>query len=465
MADGSFATRYVVDASLFEPRGDALRAERAANGLADRQPQFSARRMKVRRPVFALGAPFLAAALIDPAALVSAVLLIGIVFFAVMLMLRFGLTLASVQRRRDLADACAAPLPVYTVLIALKDEAAMAPQISRAMAAFDYPADRLDIKLLIEDGDRATAEALRAEAWPEGTELHVLPKGRPQTKPRALNYGLCFARGQFVTVYDAEDRPRKDQLRAAVAAFAAGGAQLACVQAPLVGQAAGGRWISAQWALEYAGQFGQVLPGQARLGLPLMLGGTSNHFRRRALVDAGGWDAWNVTEDADLGLRLARLGYRCGVIAPPTYEAPPPDLKIWTAQRSRWLKGFLQTYGVLMRSPSRAWRELGAAGFASVQLTLGGAILSALVHGPWALWCLLCFVTPVSLGSFGSALAIVSYCTGAAVAFAAPGKKDWNRLGLVLTLPLYWPLQSLAMIRALYGLWRAPHFWAKTPHA
>lgn len=260
--------------------------------------------------------------------------------------------------------------PVYTLLIALKDEAETAPQLAAAIRALDYPADRLDIKLLIETGDASTRHALRAQRWPAGTELLVVPPGLPRTKPRALNYGLARARGTFVVVYDAEDRPDPDQLKAAVRAFAAAGPELACVQAPLVGDAAGG-WIAGQWALEYAVQFGRLLPGQARLGLPIALGGTSNHFRRGALLRAGGWDAWNVTEDADLGLRLARAGLRVGMIRPPTLEAPPDGLLVWVNQRSRWLKGFVQTWLVVMRRPRAAMREMGLAGFAAMQLTLG----------------------------------------------------------------------------------------------
>jgi len=189
----------------------------------------------------------------------------------------------------------------------------------------------------------------------------VVPPGLPRTKPRALNYGLARARGEFVVVNDAECRPHPDQLKAAVRAFRAAGKRLACVQAPLVGDGARG-WIAGQRALEYAVQFGRLLPAQARLGLPIAPGGTSNHFRRRALTSAGGWDAWNVTEDADLGLRLARTGWRVGMIATPTQEAPPEALLVWINQRSCWLKGFLQTWLVVMRRPRAAMREMGWRG-------------------------------------------------------------------------------------------------------
>lgn len=354
--------------------------------------------------------------------------------------------------------------PVYTLLIALKDEAETAAQLSRAVCALDYPRDRLDVKLLIETGDDVTRDALRQQRWPAGTQLLIVPPGLPRTKPRALNYGLRFARGEFVVVYDAEDRPDADQLKAAVRAFRAGGPSLACVQAPLVGEGSKG-WLAGQWALEYAMQFGRLLPGLASLGLPIALGGTSNHFRRAHLEAAGGWDAWNVTEDADLGLRLARRGLKVGVIEPPTLEAPPEELSVWVAQRSRWLKGFMQTWLVVMRKPGKAIRQMGLGNFLSIQLTLGVAILSALVHGPWAVWLFATLVSPqIAVAPIFLWFVLISYSAGILMAIAAPGRRDARRLMLALSLPLYWPLQSLAMARALYSLARRPHFWAKTPH-
>jgi hypothetical protein len=454
---------------LLRPPADRRAAHAAAFGLLLRRPGHSAARTLTpsqRRAFARLFALIGIAVLVAPSTIAACLGWSGALFFFAVLAFRVRVYVAGASRASPAAPVAGAleDWPVYTLLIALKDEAETAAQLAAAIRALDYPADKLDVKLLIEAGDTATLSALRCERWPAGTELLVVPPGNPRTKPRALNYGLARARGAFVVVYDAEDRPHPDQLKAAVRAFAAAGSSLACVQAPLAGE--GGRgWIAGQWALEYAVQFGRVLPGLARLGLPVMLGGTSNHFRRAALVSAGGWDAWNVTEDADLGLRLARGGQRVGVIAPPTRETPPEALLVWVNQRSRWLKGFLQTWLVVMRQPLAALRELGVGGFLGVQLTLGAAILSALVHGPWALWLCACALVPgaVMAPAFAG-LALLSYAAGIAMALAAPGQLGVRRLWLALTLPLYWPLQTIAMGRAIYGLARCPHFWAKTPH-
>lgn len=455
--------------ALAEPPADRPAAHAAAFGLLLRHPWKSAARTLSagQRRMFARGFALVGVAgLIAPEMLAGLAGWVGIFLFAAILMFRVWLYVAGAAAPRVAAPMAATEedWPVYTLLIALKDEAETAAQLAAAIRALDYPAGQLDVKLLIETGDEATRYALKAQRWPEGTELLVVPPGMPRTKPRALNYGLARARGEHVVVYDAEDRPHPDQLKAAVRAFRAGDETLACVQAPLVGTGAQG-WIAGQWALEYAVQFGCLLPGQARLGLPIALGGTSNHFRRSALEAAGGWDAWNVTEDADLGLRLARGGWRVGMITPPTLEAPPEQLGVWLGQRSRWLKGFLQTWLVVMRRPAAASREMGLAGFVSVQLTLGAAILSALVHGPWAVWLALSLAFPDAAVAPGFLLlAAISYAAGMVMALLAPGGKDWRRLALAATLPLYWPLQSIAMGRALYGLAKCPHFWAKTPH-
>tara|TARA_R110000744_G_scaffold89472_1_gene173891 strand:- start:1261 stop:2643 length:1383 start_codon:yes stop_codon:yes gene_type:complete len=452
------------------PEPDPALAEDAAFGFSRAFPGQSAMTVlrggqaaMTRRLSVMVGVPLLVA----PDLTIQIVMWMGLALFGAILMFRTGLVLLGCLQACRPPQALGADLllPVYTILVALKDEAASAAQLSRAILALDYPADRIDLKLLIETGDVATLDALRGQDWPDGTELIVLPPGLPRTKPRALNYGLARARGTYVVVYDAEDRPDPMQLREAVAAFARGPSHLACVQAPLVGVPDGGGWLPAQWALEYAIQFGRILPALARLGLPIALGGTSNHFNRARLVEAGGWDAWNVTEDADLGLRLARRGAHVGMIAPPTLEAPPEQIRVWLAQRSRWLKGFLQTWLVLMRTPAASLREMGLAGFVSMQLTLGAAILSAVVHGPWALWCLFCLCVPdVSLGPLGTGVMLVSYVAGVVTGVVAPGGWGWRPLIVALTAPLYWPLQTVAMARALYGLCHAPHFWAKTPH-
>jgi len=193
--------------------------------------------------------------------------------------------------------AAPAHWPTYSILCPLYREAGVTPDLVAALNALDYPKEALDIKLLVEGDDVDTLAAALAVSGAPHIEVVIIPAAHPRTKPKALNAGLALARGEFVVVYDAEDRPHAQQLRAALAAFKDAGEQLACVQAPLAIDNPGESWIARQFAAEYAIQFREMLPWLARLGLPLPLGGTSNHFRTEALRRAGGWDPYNVYED------------------------------------------------------------------------------------------------------------------------------------------------------------------------
>lgn len=358
-------------------------------------------------------------------------------------------------------------LPAYTVIAPLYREAAIAPQLIDSLCAIDYPVDRLQIILVLECDDHETRDALSALTLPACVHVLAAPPGHPRTKPRACNVALEQATGTLVTIYDAEDRPDPGQLREAAARFATAPARLACLQAPLRIDR-DRRVLPAQFALEYASQFEVLLPALAWLGAPFPLGGTSNHFRLSALRAVGGWDAWNVTEDADLGFRLAAEGYRMGVLSRPTWESAPETLRDWIPQRARWVKGYMQTFGVHSRTPPH-WRTGAAAAFAA---TLGSAIAAAFLHGPLTAWVLMASVIGVvhdgapwvrpadaTLLLFGWASAAFAGAVGLRRAGQPVRARD------LLFMPLYWPLHSLAAIHALIQLLDRPFHWDKTPHA
>jgi len=357
-------------------------------------------------------------------------------------------------------------LPVYTVLAPLYREAEIVPDLVRALEALDYPRAKLQLLFVVEADDPATLGALLDAALPAHAEIVVAPPGRPRTKPRACNVALEQATGALLTIYDAEDRPHPGQLREAAARFAAGSPRLACLQAPLRIDA-DRRFLPRQFAVEYAIQFEAMLPMLARLGLPFPLGGTSNHFRTAALRAVGGWDAWNVTEDADLGFRLAAEGYDLGVLVSPTFEPAPDRLSDWLPQRARWVKGYMQTFGVQTRDPPH-WRTGVMAAFA---LTLGVAILAAFVHAPLLAFSLVGVVAGLWAGESWLAPADVALlaagwlCAMAAAAVASRRAARGLALSDLLLMPLYWPLHSLAAVHALVQLIRSPHHWDKTRHA
>ncbi|MEO0466567.1 MAG: glycosyltransferase [Pseudomonadota bacterium] len=405
--------------------------------------------------------------LFQPALALMGVSVVAFVVFALLVAWRCWLILVATTpgfRRKPLKAPSERGLPVYSILIALYREGDTISGLARSLRDMDWPGDRKDVILLTETGDLRTLAAIDRAAWPTGTRVMTLPPGAPRTKPRALNYGLAHAAGRYVCVYDAEDRPHPAQFRAAHAAFLAGGDTLACVQAPLAGDNHRQSWLALQWTLEYAVQFGLFLPALDRLGLPLLLGGTSNHFRKTCLSDAGAWDAWNVTEDADLGVRLSAKGLKISTISPPTFEEAPETLGVWTAQRSRWLKGFLQTWMVMMHQPVRSYGELGPFSFLSLQIGLIGTCLAAFAHGPLLVLSVFAMALGVQLPTIAWGLMAAGYGVNVLAVLITPGPKRMQRWLGAATLPLYWPLQSVAATRALYEFVRRPHYWAKTPH-
>jgi cellulose synthase/poly-beta-1,6-N-acetylglucosamine synthase-like glycosyltransferase len=328
----------------------------------------------------------------------------------------------------------------------------------------------------VEADDRETRAAIAARDNRIPVVVIPVPTHGPRTKPKALNVALPFARGTFTVIYDAEDRPEPDQLRSALQAFRAGGEDLACVQARLCIDNTADSWLARLFTAEYAGQFDVFLPGLASLRLPLPLGGSSNHFYTAILREAGGWDPYNVTEDADLGMRLARFGYRSGVIDSTTYEEAPARFGPWLRQRTRWFKGWMQTWLVHMRQPGRLLRDLGLPGFLTFQLIVGGNALAALVHplftaglfysvlGGAPMWRAGNAALAVLAGLYASTV-VIGYLSSAFLGWLGLLRRGLLDSAWVLVLtPLHWLLLSLAAWRALYQLVFAPYVWEKTEH-
>lgn len=366
-------------------------------------------------------------------------------------------------------DDCA--LPVYTVLIPLRDEAHMVPQIALAMRRLDYPAEKLDVIFVVESASPKTVAAVESQLHDQRFSLVVVPKGPPFTKPKALNYALPVARGAHVVVYDAEDVPEPSQLRRAASLFDQDVA-LECLQAELVIAASSKGFVARMFAAEYAGHFGVLLPAISRARLPMPLGGTSNHFRTETLRRIGAWDAFNVTEDADLGIRMARLGLKVENVASITWEEAPETVGEWVRQRSRWMKGWMQTLIVHSAHPITLLRDLGWRGVFAFYIFVGGMVLSTAMHAIFLAMILALVLVEIvtqgmpSLLVFAGLLSLlVGY--GGAAAISVVGLDRLRRGGstmAVLGLPIYWILAAMALVMAMRDLLVRPHHWAKTNH-
>ena len=301
----------------------------------------------------------------------------------------------------------------------------------------------------------------------------VAPEGRIKTKPRALNHALALCRGSIVGVYDAEDAPESDQLRRVVERFHRRGPQVACLQGVLDFYNPATNWLSRCFTIEYASWFRVVLPGLQMLGVPIPLGGTTLFFRRDVLEKLGAWDAHNVTEDADLGIRLARHGYRTELIATTTYEEANCRALPWVKQRSRWIKGYMMTYATHMRDPLLLWRQLGVRQFIGFQVLFLGSITQVLmVPLMWSLWALMLGLPhPLSTMLPAPVLLALSvlFLTGEGLGIAL-GVVGLHRSGQTIskawvpTLHLYHPVGALAAYKALWELMHKPFYWDKTSH-
>ena len=367
-------------------------------------------------------------------------------------------------------------LPMYTVLVPLYREDRILSALLVKLAALDYPAGKLQVLLLIEEDDRLTRAALDRCDLDERFEVVLIPPGQPRTKPKACNVGLAHADGEFCVIYDAEDRPEPDQLRKAVAAFRALPRWVVCVQAELQYWNPWTNWLTRCFAAEYALNFSLVLRGLDRFRLPIPLGGTSNHFRAEALRELGAWDPYNVTEDADLGMRIARRGWGVRMMVSVTEEEANSRVRNWIRQRSRWIKGYYQTWLVHMRSPLRLWHELGPRRFCAFQLTLGFSGLTGLLNPIfWALTCVYLVSGPSHLSALFPApvlyLGVFSMLIGnlLMVYSMMAGCMDRGLYGAVRTMiviPLYWVLMSVAAYKALFQLLRPSrrHYWELTEH-
>ncbi len=366
--------------------------------------------------------------------------------------------------------------PRYTIFCPLYKEVAVLPQFILAISQLDYPKNRLEVLLLLEEDDTLTIEAVRAMTLPNYFQVLVVPDSRPKTKPKACNFGLAHATGEYAVIYDAEDIPERDQLKKAVLAFGQVKPQVYCLQAKLNYYNIHQNLLTRLFTLEYSLWFDLILTGLQATSAPIPLGGTSNHFRTANLRELEGWDPFNVTEDADLGMRIAKRGQATAILDSTTMEEANSQVKNWLKQRSRWIKGYMQTYLVHMRRP-REMARTSVWHVVALQLVIGGKVASMLFN-PF-LWVLTIayfalkplvggfieslYIAPIYyLGLFslviGNFLYMYYYMMGAA------RRGQWDLMAYALLVPAYWVMMSLAAFYAMWELIVRPYHWNKTKH-
>ncbi len=453
---------------------------RAINDLAQKRPEESARHLLSRgQAVIAVMLVLTGAIAVSQWPLASFVVFntVTAVYFTAAVVFRFYLLALGWSDKIDASPLKILhdeDLPVITILLPLYRDANALPLLASHIDRLQYPAHKKDVKLLLEEDDHATKEEAVRLGLANCYDMILVPPCEPRTKPKACNVGLQLARGELIVIYDAEDQPQVDQLQKAAAAFHGREAALACVQARLNYFNHDENWLTRLFTLEYSLWFDWLLPALQKMGAPIPLGGTSNFFRTETLRTVGGWDPYNVTEDADLGLRLARLGYCVEVIGSTTFEEANCRTGNWLRQRSRWLKGYVQTWLVHMRRPQRIIAATGWRGFLAVQLFVAGNVFSAIINP--LMWGLFFFWTVghgralndllpeplVWLNLF--ALIVGNFLFILTMAIGPLKRGLWRHAPFALTAPAYWLLSSLAAYKALWQVVFRPHYWEKTDH-
>jgi cellulose synthase/poly-beta-1,6-N-acetylglucosamine synthase-like glycosyltransferase len=472
--------KYTQDAErIIKVEGKELRP------FAPFRPTFSAYKTLTRGQVVALSLIALGIVLglvLYGVSMVTAVIaLITVVYLSALIMDFLLIMLALNQSTEEQIDdttvraLAAARWPRYTILCPLYREVAVVPQFVQAMQALDYPTAKLQILFLTEEDDAETRDAIAAMSLPPHFSIITVPAGEPRTKPRACNYGLLETTGDYVVIYDAEDVPDPLQLKKAVLTFANHGSDLACVQAKLNYYNAGQNLLTRWFTVEYSLWFGLTLLGLQQSRLPLPLGGTSNHFRLQVLLRVGAWDPFNVTEDCDLGLRLAAFELKTVVLDSITYEEANSQVKNWIRQRSRWIKGYLQTYLVHMRQPLRYFREMRLLEFLSLQLIVGGKTGVLLINPlVWILLILYIVLRPVDLYHTLFPTPILYMGTVCLILgnffytythlIGCMKLTRYNLIRWAFLIPIYWVMMSCAAYMAFFQLIFKPHYWEKTKH-
>ena len=363
--------------------------------------------------------------------------------------------------------------PMVSLIVPLFREHEIATTLVTRLSQLDYPRERLDVLLAVEVDDDTTRAALAATRLPPWMRVITVPAGHPRTKPRALNFALNFARGEIIGIYDAEDRPDPDQITRITRRFAERPPEVACLQGRLDYYNARHNALSRLFTIEYANWFRVILPGVQRMGLVVPLGGTTLFLRRAALVDVGGWDAHNVTEDAELGLRLARRGYRTEVVETITFEEANAAVLPWIRQRSRWQKGYLMTWAMAIRHPVSLWRDLGPGRFVAMQVQFLFAVAGFLVAP--LLWSLMIkpfghahpldvLVGPIGYGVLATGF-VASVVLSVALSIHATRAAHLRHLRpWILLSEVYFLLATLSALRAAVEMLVRPFWWAKTSH-
>lgn len=408
--------------------------------------------------------------------ILSVIYLLDILFTVYLVLKTLHTTNEVTFQKGELSNISESSLPLYTILCPLYNEAHMIPQFLKGISQIDYPANKLEVLLLLEEDDLTSIAMVKNMNLPSYVRVTIVPQSFPKTKPKACNYGLSQAKGEYLVIFDAEDVPDPLQLKKAFIGFQKVDKNVLCLQAKLNYYNPHQNLLTRFFTAEYSLWFAVTLTGLQSINTIIPLGGTSNHFRTNDLKRINAWDPFNVTEDADLGMRLFKQGYQTAILDSVTLEEANSHVGNWLRQRSRWIKGYMQTYLVHSRDIIGFVRTQGIHALI-FQLVIGGKIAFIFINPLLWITTISYFIFHGIFGSFietiyptsilyiaitslifGNSLYLFCYMLGCVK------NNQWSLIKYIYIIPFYWLLMSVAGCLGLYQLIFRPHYWEKTIH-
>lgn len=375
----------------------------------------------------------------------------------------------------DLASVTDEELPVMSVLIPLYKEKEVIPQIFKYLSDFDYPQEKLDIIFILESTDTETAQAFLDMHPPSHFKALLSPDVQPKTKPKAMNVAFSAAKGDILVIFDAEVLPERDQLKRAYLTFKLH-PEAGYLHSRMDVYNADENWITRLYTGEFCYFYHYYLPGLVASNFPLPISGHSTYFRREVIEKVGAWDAYNVAEDCDIGIRIYRKGFGSGrMLDTHTWEQSTTTIPTWVRQRTRWIQGFIQTSIVQLRYPLLLKRELKTWRNFVVFLILvpGNVILNILNIFQWMMFALWHTThapfLQVAYSGFTLYLATICFVVGNFFftfysMYALYKRKHYSTVPWAMLMFAYWIMLGIATIRATIHLFLHPYKWDKTAH-
>ncbi len=359
--------------------------------------------------------------------------------------------------------------PLVTILVPLKQENEVIHQTFSAISNLNYPSSSIQGIIIVESTDTLTKKSIETSIIPDGFEVMEIPTLPPFTKGRAIQRALLVAKGKYITIYDAESRPEPNQVIKAVEILEKEKGKT-CLQSIIRIENAKENEITSFFASEFWDWYDKRMVNLHKRGIPFGLGGNSFFLATETLKEVGGWDPFNVTEDAELTVRLIKNNVDIKLMNSITHEACPSTMKNWIKQRTRWSKGLLTTSIIHLISGKFGFKGFTFKQWYHFWLRM---YVGNLIPFFFAFIFILFLFQSFSYENFVlvNIVLAINLVPSLIVSMWAD-KKNFNTMGIKIRIHnlfavtlIYWGMYLWAGFRANYEFLFSPLKWHKTDHS